>query len=62
MEDFMSIENDNEERKLTELFRQLSNMGRLDALSYVNTLRKAEMNVKRQYGLEAEAPRGKGAT
>lgn len=52
----MSIENDNEERELTELFRQLSNMGRLDALAYVNTLRKAEIGVKRQYNLDTKEP------
>jgi hypothetical protein len=46
--------NDNEEKAVTEAFRQLSAKGRREALAYALTLTKAETAMKGQYGPSLE--------
>jgi hypothetical protein len=36
-----------DEKKLTEIFRQMSAQGRIDLLSHANTVLRAENNVKK---------------
>jgi hypothetical protein len=40
------MEND-DEKKLTEIFRQMSAQGRIDLLSHANTVLRAENNIKK---------------
>jgi hypothetical protein len=50
MGEFMT-RNENE-KEMMEAFRQLSDSGRIDALSYTKTVLRAENGVKRSLGLD----------
>ena len=45
-------------KDLLDVYGQLSASGRIDVLSYVYTVKKAESGIKKQYGLEG-SPSGK---
>ena len=48
-----------DEKKALEAFRQLSASGRVDVMSHINTVLKAENGVKKAYGLDKKKPTAK---
>ena len=48
-----------DEKELLETYRKLSKSGKNDSFAHVNTVLKAEAGLKKQYGIEDNAPEGR---